>query len=253
MAFPASAASLPRLEPFDGPLDLLLDEVRRQNVAIERVAMAPLVARFFDYFRNAAAGNLNLGIEWLHTAAVLILWKSRALLPPEACAEPSADPVRDRIVEQLLAYRKHLAAALAQRQAAAAERFSRTEEGEFRKEPARDGPEAAPFVSLWDLLQQARELAVWVREHRQARRSFRRSFDVSSDNVTAAQMADYLRTQLAPGAKIDGTSLLHAQPSADRRSCLFLGMLELARDHALEIEQQEPFAAIWLSPLQYSQ
>ncbi|MGH9622495.1 MAG: segregation and condensation protein A, partial [Bryobacteraceae bacterium] len=243
MAFPASAASLPRPEPFDGPLDLLLDEVRRQNVAIERVAMAPLVPRFFEYFRSAAAGNLNLGIEWLHTAAVLILWKSRALLPPELDAGPPADPVRDQIVEQLLAHCQRLAGELAQRQAAAAERLSRASDGEFRKEPARE----APFVSLWDLLQQARELAVWVREHRQARRSFSRSFDVSSDSVTVAQMTEYLRTQLAPGAKLDGTSLLQTQPSADRRSCLFLGMLELARDRALEIEQQEEFGTIWVS------
>ncbi|MGH9640152.1 MAG: hypothetical protein ACRD3Y_08830, partial [Bryobacteraceae bacterium] len=69
MAVHAKVASPPRLEPFDGPLDLLLDEVRRQNVAIERIAMAPLVGRFFGYFRTAAAGNLNLGIEWLHTAS----------------------------------------------------------------------------------------------------------------------------------------------------------------------------------------
>ncbi|HEX7362269.1 MAG TPA: segregation/condensation protein A [Bryobacteraceae bacterium] len=247
MAFPANAASLPRPEPFDGPLDLLLDEVRRQNVAIEGVAMAPLVARFFEYFRSAAAGNLNLGIEWLHTAAVLILWKSRALLPREPNAESPADPVRDQIVGQLLAHRQQVAAQLAQRQAAEAERLSRASDGEFRKELAREeAEEEAPFVSVWDLLQQARELAVWVREHRQARRCLRRSFDVSSDGVTVAQMTEYLRTQLVPGSKLDGTSLLQTQSSDDRRCCLFLGMLELARDHALDIEQREPFAAIWL-------
>ena len=69
MTLPASGNSLPsvQVEAFEGPLDLLLEEVRQQNVAIEKIAMAPIVARFLEYVRTAAERNLNLDIEWLHT------------------------------------------------------------------------------------------------------------------------------------------------------------------------------------------
>jgi chromatin segregation and condensation protein Rec8/ScpA/Scc1 (kleisin family) len=81
MALPGSAASLPpsvQIPEFEGPLDLLLDEVRRQNIAIEKPRH---VARFLAYVGTAAQRNPNLDIEWLHMAATLIHWKSRSLLP----------------------------------------------------------------------------------------------------------------------------------------------------------------------------
>ena len=94
MTLPANGNSLPsvQVEEFEGPLDLLLDEVRRQNVAIEKIAMAPIVARFLEYVRTAAERNLNLDIEWLHMAATLIHWKSRSLLPADATGEPQRTP-----------------------------------------------------------------------------------------------------------------------------------------------------------------
>src|SRR5438552_18285025 len=98
MTLPVNPASLPppvHLPEFEGPLDLLLDEVRRQNVAIESIAMAPIVARFLEYVGAAAGRNLNLNIEWLHMAATLIHWKSRSLLSRETGGEPHKDPIRD--------------------------------------------------------------------------------------------------------------------------------------------------------------
>ena len=84
-AHPGSPGSLPsvQFQEFEGPIDLLLDEVRRQNVEIEKIAMAPIVARFLEYVGKASERNLNLDIDWLHMAATLIHWKSRSLLPSE--------------------------------------------------------------------------------------------------------------------------------------------------------------------------
>jgi segregation and condensation protein A len=117
-------SSLPPVgwQTFDGPLDLLLAEVRRQNIAIEKIALAPLVARYLDYMRSASARKINLDIEWLHLAATLIQWKSRLLLTRPA-AEP--DPVRDELIEQLLAHRKELALDLADRRASEAGHLSK--------------------------------------------------------------------------------------------------------------------------------
>ncbi len=99
MALPGSTASLPppvQLPDFEGPLDLLLDEVRRQNVTIENIAVAPIMARFLEYVGAAAERNLNLDIEWLHMAATLIHWKSRSLLPRDVTEAPQQDRIRRR-------------------------------------------------------------------------------------------------------------------------------------------------------------
>src|SRR5437764_8172957 len=103
MTPPGNAASLPPVQPdeFAGPFDLLLDEVRRQNVAIENIAMAPMVARFLHYVDTAAERNLNLDIEWLYMAATLIHWKSRSLLTRVYGGQAQPDPIREELVEQL--------------------------------------------------------------------------------------------------------------------------------------------------------
>lgn len=254
MTLPVSAASLPppvHLAEFEGPLDLLLDEVRRQNVAIENIAMAPIVARFLAYVGSAAERNLNLDIEWLHMAATLIYWKSRLLLPQDATGEPQRDAIRDDLVQQLLAHRKQAADELARRRAVEETRFSRAAAagGEFvASGPATDEPDEPRFVSVWDLIQQARDLARWVEQHREDRRHWCESFGVEQDDVTVCEMMDYLQDQLATvDGGIDGVGLLESQATASRRSCLFLGMLELARDRQLELQQDEMFGPIWLS------
>jgi hypothetical protein len=111
MTLPDSAASLPLVQTgqFHGPLDMLLDEVRRQNVSIEKIAMAPIVARFLEYVRTATERNMNLDIEWLHMAATLIHWKSQSLLPTGVVGEIPADPIRDNLVQQLLGVQQGLA------------------------------------------------------------------------------------------------------------------------------------------------
>ena len=236
MALPASAASLPppiQLLEFEGPLDLLLNEVRRQNVAIESIAMAPIVARFLAYVGAAAERNLNLDIEWLHMAATLIHWKSRSLLPQDASGEPHRDAIRDDLVQQLLAHRKQAADELARRRAVEETRFARAAaEGELvTSGPSMDEPDEPGFVSVWDLIQQARDLARWVEQQREDRHRWRESFGVEQDETTISEMMDYLRDQLATAdGGLDGVGLLESQATASRRSCLFLGMLEMTRD-----------------------
>jgi segregation and condensation protein A len=253
MALPASAASLPppvRLPDFEGPLDLLLDEVRRQNVAIENIAMAPIMARFLEYVGAAAERNLNLNIEWLHMAATLIHWKSRSLLPRHVTEAPQQDQIRDDLIQQLLAHRKQAADELARRRAVEETRFSRASAEDGDPEPAADEPEGAGFVSVWDLIQQARDLARWAEQHREHRRFWRESVGVEQDDTSVSEMIDYLRQQVAAGAgRLDGLRLLESQATASRRCCLFLGMLEMARDRQIEVHQNETFGPIWISPL----
>jgi segregation and condensation protein A len=248
MTLPASASSIPsvRAEGFEGPLDLLLDEVRRQNVDLEKISMAPIVARFLRYVRTATERNLNLDIEWLHMAATLIHWKSRSLLPSDATVEPAADPIRDSLVQQLLAHRKQAAEELDRRRALEQTQFSRVD-GEFREAPGPYEPEDSPFVSVWDLMQQARDLSRWVQEYRESHRQWKETLGVERDDVTVSDMIDYLWARLGSAdVTLDGASLIHEQPCASRKASLFLGMLELVRDQQLQIEQKELFGRAWL-------
>lgn len=233
----------PPTDPYDGPLDLLLEEVRRQRVAIERIAMAPIVARFLEYMRTAARRNLALDIEWLHMAATLIEWKSLALLP-SAAEESPADPIRDEVVRQLRAHRKRAAADLDARQSVEGARFSRV------TEPAvvEALPKPASFVTVWDMIEQARDLGRWAEEHRQARRQWHAAWDVQRDDVSVAGMSEFLRLALERGGgKLDGRALLGSQESLARRSCLFLAMLEMSRAGECEVTQNELFGTIWLA------
>lgn len=172
-------------------------------------------------------------------AATLIHWKSRSLLPRDVSEDPRKDPIRDDLIQQLLAHRQQAADELARRATQEA-RFTRSAaaDGLGSPEPAAEEADEAGFVSVWDLIQQARDLARWAEQHRANRCRWRESFGVEQDDTTVSEMMDYLRHQLAAG-----------QATASRRSCLFLGMLEMARDQQVERQQNEIFGPIWISRL----
>jgi chromatin segregation and condensation protein Rec8/ScpA/Scc1 (kleisin family) len=183
-------------------------------------------------------------------AATLIQWKSRSLLPQDASGEPQKDAIRDDLIQQLLAHRKQAADELARRLAVEETRFSRAaaDDAFVASGPATDEPDAPGFVSVWDLIQQARDLARWVEQHRKDRRHWRESFGVEQDDVTVSEMMDYLRDQLATAdGRLDGVGLLESQATASRRSCLFLAILEMVRDEQLQVEQNETFGPILVS------
>jgi segregation and condensation protein A len=232
-----------QLKEYEGPLDLLLDEVRRQNVAIENIAMAPIVARFLEYMQSASERNLNLHMDWLHMAATLIHWKSRALLPADPHSQAAPDPIRDYLVQQLLSHRQAAADELARRRAIEQTLFPR---GSEIPEAAAVAPAPVPFLSVWDLIQQARELTRWVEQRRQDQRQWEQTFGVERDDVTIDEMIEYLQAELAGNDELDAVSLLERQVTQPRRSCLFLGMLEMARNQQLELIQDQAFGPLSL-------
>jgi segregation and condensation protein A len=229
-------------QDFAGTLDLLLDEVRRQNVAIEDIAMAPIVARFLDYVRSAAERNLNLDIEWLHMAATLIYWKSQSVLPQAVSGDLQNDPIRDELIQQLLKNRKAAAEDLSQRIATEEKRFSRV------PDPAAEPNRLEPgYITVWDLIQQARDLASWVEREQAASRHWHETFGVELDEVTVSDMIHHLRGLLSDGHSLEGVALLESEPNTARRCCMFLGMLEMAGQQEIDLQQDEPFGLIRLT------
>ena len=228
-------------EIFSGPLDLLVDEVRRQNVPIEEISMAPLAARFLAYVHAAPSRNLNLDIEWLHWAATLIQWKSRSLLPrPPEEKDSLRDPVRDELVEFLRQHRRETAEYLTEQHRLKEARLSRRPRRNFTApDGSAEGDEDPPFWSVWDLIGQARDLARWIPGYRATHQHWVATFDIRSETITVAQMSQVLRDALASAASLpfNFLPLLFSQPTPAYRACLFLALLEMARDQEITVEQ----------------
>jgi segregation and condensation protein A len=239
-----SASSPPR-ETFDGPLDLLLDEVRRQNIALEEVALAPLVARYLDYLQRAARAGQPLAIDWILLAATLIQWKSRALLTPEA--DPAADPVRDELVEQLRAHRQAGAHDLGRRRAEEAGQLSRYGDLVFTEKPVPEELAEPAFLSVWDLAEQARDLARWAAQRRQQQHRSQPFPANESEEIPVAAMVEYLLAQFAAaGPQLNASRLLALQHDPPHQVSLFLAMLEMAQSQQVRICQDREFAEILL-------
>jgi len=99
------------LEAFEGPLDLLLYLIRKQNLDVLDIPMAPLTRQYLEYVEIMRTRNLELAAEYLVMAAMLMAIKSRMLLPrPPAALDEEEDP-RAELVRRLLEYERMKAAA----------------------------------------------------------------------------------------------------------------------------------------------
>lgn len=233
-------------ESYAEPLDLLLAEVRRQNVALEAVALAPLVARYLDYMQQAARARQPLAIDWILLAATLIQWKSRALLAPEG--DPAADPIRDELVDQLRTHRQDASADLSRRRAGEIGQLSRDGDPAFLGEPSPEEPLEPAFLSVWDLAEQARELARWAAQHRLERQRLQPFQDTEFPDVPIASMIDYLLARFAAdGPELNASRLLVQQPDLPHQVSLFLALLEMAKSRQLRIRQHKEFDDIGLT------
>lgn len=143
-----------QLPPFDGPLDLLLFFIQRDEVDIHDIPIGRLADEFLAVVRAAETVDLDEAAEFVHVAALLIQIKTRMLLPrpPAAEGEEPEDPRRE-LVERLLEYVrvKESAASLADFQVARAERFTRGAASSERERFAPEAHEVPVRATLFDL------------------------------------------------------------------------------------------------------
>ena len=93
------------LDAFEGPLDLLLYMIRRANIDILDIPMAPLTRQYLDYVEAMRAQNLELAADYLVMAAMLIEIKSRMLLPrPKLAGDDETEDPRAELVRRLMEY-----------------------------------------------------------------------------------------------------------------------------------------------------
>jgi len=235
---------------YEGPLDLLLNIVRRNELSIKDLPLAPIAAQYLAYIQEAEALDVNLGMEWIDMAARLIHWKSSSLLP----ADPAIPDPGAALAQELGRELKILSEAqLAQAKEFLADRGEERERiwthSSTESVIERPQDEDEPFASLWTIRRKAQTLRALFLQHRERPNS---AYDVAKESVTMDEMLDWVRhriTTLEPGARVSGEVWFAEMATIDRKISLFLALLEVARSRAVRLDEGQVEQTFWISKL----
>ena len=235
----ASLFSVTVGQVYDGPYDLLLDLVRKQNIDIYDIPIARITAQFLAYVEHLKASDVDSAGEFIYMSALLIHIKSKMLLPrsPAESPEEAEDPRRE-LVERLLEHERFRNAAQMLQQKRQLEEATWTNPGirDFRQAGADDQDIAADTL---DLVRVFREVL--------DRAKNRPILDVSEDAVTVRQMIDFVRRRLMMEDRPVGLSkLLSNTRSPGAVIAMFLALLELVRLQAILLRQDRGFSEIYI-------
>jgi segregation and condensation protein A len=225
-------------EVYDGPLDLLLDLIRKQDIDIYDIPIAKITAQYLKYVESMKQLDVDVAAEFIYTASLLIHIKSKMLLPRDPDATNALEDPRMELVNRLLEHERFRTAAqmLLQKQQIEEAVWSNPALKEFRDAEGAEPELAADVVDLVKTFQQILNRA----------RS-KPSFEVEEDNVTVSQMIDFVRRRLSLEEKpIRLKHLLRSLRSRGALVCAFLAILELIRLQAVLARQDNVFGEIVL-------
>jgi segregation and condensation protein A len=227
-----------RLDAFEGPLDLLLHLIKREEIDIWNIPIAHITEQYLEYLSIMRDLNINLAGEWLMMAATLIYIKSSMLVPQEqksGTSEEQAEDPRNELVYQLLEHQKFKNAA---------EMLYTREEVEnavWNKPPSdvlEDGNEVVA-VTLFDLLRAFREVV--------QRFEATRVMEVEQENVTIEQKIEDIRKRFLVHDKLLFSSFFAEARSKRHLIVIFLALLELVRLREIWLYQKKAFDEIQIS------
>jgi segregation and condensation protein A len=224
---------------YDGPLDLLLDLIRKQDIDIYDIPIAKITSQFLAYVNQLKASDVDVAGEFIYTASLLIHIKSKMLLPraPVGPEDTPEDPRRE-LVERLLEHErfKNAAQMLQQKQLLEAASWTNPGAQEFKDDESVEPEIAADTVDLVrifrDILERARTRPV---------------IDVTEDQVTVGQMIQFLSRRLTMEDKPVALRRLLAHTRSERALiAMFLALLELVRLQAILLRQDRQFSEIFI-------
>lgn len=223
------------LEAFEGPLDLLLYLIRRSNLDILDIPMAPLTGQYLVYVEAMRRNNLELAADYLLMAAMLLEIKSRMLLPrpPRVVEEDDLDP-RAELVRRLLEYEQMKMAAA---RLDVLPRVGRDFEwvGVVVTERI---VERQPEVSLHELQ------VAWLRIMKRVRLT--RHHTVRRDELSVREHMSMVLRRLDGGAFVVFDALFDIKLGAAGVVVCFLAVLELVKERMINLAQNEAFAPIYV-------
>jgi segregation and condensation protein A len=225
---------------YEGPLDLLLDLIKKQEMNIHDIQIAKITSQYLDYLHKLEELNVDVSADFIYMAATLIYIKSKMLLPPDPLASPeeqSADPRAD-LVQRLVEHEKFKNAAqlLYQKQQIEENVWSKPDKSLYHDE----GTEGELVVSMVDLVRVFQQVL--------ERRKEVSRIELQHEQFTVAQMMAQLRGQIL--ASDDNTVNLirffEACPSRHAMIVAFLAVLEMVKMQAIAMVQEKQFGEIVL-------
>ena len=222
------------LEAFQGPLDLLLYLIRKQNLDILDIAMAPLTRQYLEYVELMRAKNLELAAEYLVMAAMLMEIKSRMLLPRPRPADEGEEDPRAELVRRLLEY---------ERMKQAAQKLDALPQAgrdviAISVWIERTVQERLPDVRSQDLAEAWRALL-----HRARLAAHHR---VTREELSVREHMSRILRRLQEHRVLEFAELFDPSRGVAVLVVTFLALLELARELLLDITQSECYAPIYV-------
>jgi segregation and condensation protein A len=223
-------------EVYEGPLDLLLDLIRKQDINIYDIPIAKITAQYLSYVERMKELDVNVAAEFIYMAAVLIHIKSKVLLPRDPLAPAEDEDPRNELVNRLLEHEKFKSAAqmLLQKQQIEDAVVSNPALKEFMDAEGTEPELAADVIDIVKVFQQILERA-----------RTRPILEVDEETVTVGQMIQYLHRRLSIEERpIRLKQMLRNIPSRQALVCMFLALLELVRLQAIQVRQDHVFGEV---------
>jgi segregation and condensation protein A len=230
-----------QFEVFEGPLDLLLYLIKKEEVDIYEVNLTKLATQFIAHIDLMREFDLEIAGEFLVMASTLMYIKSRELLPVEQQAvvegeEEGEDP-RWELIRQLVEYKKFKdAAAQLQTLEARQENIFPRLPGKLEFESAAPAPK--PDVSIFDLLNAVNSVLKRFEQREGAAR------EIYEDKWTVSEKIEFILKILTERGSVRFAELFESAASRAEVICTFLALLELIRLKQLVCAQPEPFSEI---------
>ena len=221
------------LDIFEGPLDLLLYLIKKDEVDIYDISLERVTTQYLDYIETFKLLNIDLASEFISMAANLMYIKSRTLLPkreqpPEEDAEE--DDPRWELIRQLIEYKKFKDAAgfLHRREAEQEDIFAHT--APVEKKPQDEEPLPLAEASIFDLIRAFQNVLKRFDEARDFG-------DIVDDRYTVSDKIEYLMTRIEPGQSLSLQSLFEKAGSKVEVIVTFLALLELMKMNQFRARQ----------------
>jgi segregation and condensation protein A len=227
-----------KLEQFEGPLDLLLHLIKKNEINIYDIPIALIAQQYLDYLRLMKSLNLAVAGEFLVMAATLLQIKSRMLLPADETdgdEDDGPDP-REELIKRLLEYKqfKEAAGQLDNRGRLWREVFAREQALVVAAEPSESL--LMEEVTLFDLVDALHSIMVRIPD--------RRLMEITPENLTVKDRMNAILETLEGKESVTFLSLFEDQCHRLLIIVTFLGLLELTRLKLVQVFQAEPFGPI---------
>jgi segregation and condensation protein A len=223
---------------YEGPLDLLLDLIKKQEMNIHDIQISKITSRYLDYLHQLEKQNIDVSAEFIYMAATLIYIKSKMLLPPDPLALEEGQPEdpREELVQRLIEHEKYKNAAqlLYQKQQIEENVWSKPDKSLYNDEST-EGDLVVSLVDLVRVFQQVLERKKEVTR-----------IELQHETFTVAQMIAQLRSQILSSdtSSVSLIQFFEACPSRHAMIVAFLAVLEMVKLQAVALVQEKQFADI---------